>query len=39
MLLHQAAPGFQKWFGVKPEVTAKLRKIVESDIENARGSQ
>ena len=39
MLLHQAAPGFQQWFGVKPEVTAKLRKIVEADIENARGSQ
>lgn len=33
MLLHQAVPGFEKWFGVKPEVTADLRKLVEADIE------
>jgi shikimate dehydrogenase len=32
MLLHQAAPGFQKWFGVKPEVTPELRALVEADI-------
>jgi shikimate dehydrogenase len=32
MLLHQAAPGFQRWFGVKPEVTAELRALVEADI-------
>jgi shikimate dehydrogenase len=25
MLLHQAAPGFEKWFGCKPEVSAALR--------------
>ena len=25
MLLHQAAPGFQKWFGVLPKVSAELR--------------
>ncbi|NDF11374.1 MAG: shikimate dehydrogenase [Proteobacteria bacterium] len=25
MLLHQAVPGFEAWFGVKPEVTEKLR--------------
>jgi len=25
MLLHQAVPGFEKWFGVKPEVTRALR--------------
>lgn len=25
MLLHQAAPGFQAWFGVKPQVTPQLR--------------
>jgi len=25
MLLHQAAPGFEKWFGVKPEVDEGLR--------------
>jgi shikimate dehydrogenase len=32
MLLHQAVPGFQKWFGVKPEVTPELRALVEADI-------
>jgi shikimate dehydrogenase len=25
MLLHQAVPGFERWFGVRPEVTAELR--------------
>jgi shikimate dehydrogenase len=25
MLLHQAVPGFEKWFGVRPEVTDELR--------------
>ena len=34
MLLHQAAPGFEKWFGVRPEVTAELRSIVVRDIES-----
>lgn len=33
MLLHQAVPGFQKWFGVRPEVTPELRKLVLRDIE------
>lgn len=28
MLLHQAAPGFEAWFGVRPEVTAELRADV-----------
>ena len=28
MLLHQAAPGFDAWFGVRPEVTAELRAAV-----------
>jgi shikimate dehydrogenase len=32
MLLHQAVPGFQKWFGIKPEVTAELRDIIVRDI-------
>lgn len=32
MLLHQAVPGFEKWFGVKPEVTNELRALVEADI-------
>jgi shikimate dehydrogenase len=32
MLLHQACPAFEKWYGIRPEVTAALRRIVESDI-------
>ncbi len=28
MLLHQARPGFQAWFGVAPEVTPELRAAV-----------
>jgi len=28
MLLHQARPGFEAWFGVRPEVTADLRRHV-----------
>ncbi|WP_421779521.1 shikimate dehydrogenase [Kiloniella litopenaei] len=28
MLLHQARPGFEAWFGEKPEVTEDLRKFV-----------
>ncbi len=32
MLLHQAVPGFEKWFGVRPEVTPGLRDLIVSDI-------
>ena len=32
MLLHQAVGGFSLWFGVKPEVTAELRALVEADL-------
>lgn len=28
MLLHQAVPGFHRWFGVEPEVTEDLRRVV-----------
>ncbi|MEO0497847.1 MAG: shikimate dehydrogenase [Pseudomonadota bacterium] len=28
MLLHQAVPGFEAWFGVRPTVTADVRKMV-----------
>jgi shikimate dehydrogenase len=31
MLLHQARPGFEAWFGVKPEVTDDLRRYVMAD--------
>ena len=32
MLLHQAVPGFEAWFGTRPEVTPALRKKVEATI-------
>jgi shikimate dehydrogenase len=32
MLLHQAVRGFSLWFGVRPEVTAELRALVEADL-------
>lgn len=32
MLLHQAAPAFERWFGVRPEVTSELRSLVISDL-------
>jgi shikimate dehydrogenase len=28
MLLHQARPGFEAWFGICPEVTPALREFV-----------
>lgn len=33
MLLHQAVPGFEKWFGVRPEVTDELRDILIDDLD------
>jgi shikimate dehydrogenase len=33
MLLYQGVPGFERWFGVRPEVTEQLRRIVADDIE------
>jgi shikimate dehydrogenase len=30
MLLNQAVPAFEAWFGVRPEVTAELRAIVQA---------
>jgi shikimate dehydrogenase len=32
MLLHQAVPGFEKWFGRRPEVTKELRALIEADL-------
>lgn len=37
MLLHQAAPGFERWFGVRPKVTSELRSLVEADILGSTG--
>lgn len=35
MLLHQAVPGFEKWFGVRPDVTPELRALVVADLGDA----
>jgi len=32
MLLHQAVPGFERWFGVRPEVTRELRELIVADL-------
>jgi shikimate dehydrogenase len=32
MLLHQAVPGFEKWFGTRPEVTEDLYAAIAADI-------
>ncbi|MEM8811823.1 MAG: shikimate dehydrogenase [Pseudomonadota bacterium] len=38
MLLHQAVPGFEKWFGGHPSVTEALRAAVIDDLEASRCS-
>jgi shikimate dehydrogenase len=35
MLLHQAVPGFEKWFGRRPDVTSELYDLVAEDIREA----
>ena len=32
MLLHQAVPGFERWFGRRPEVTPELRALIFCDL-------
>jgi shikimate dehydrogenase len=32
MLLHQAVPGFERWFGVRPAVDEALRQAVLGDL-------
>ena len=39
MLLHQAVPGFEIWFGVRPQVTAALRETVLAAIEAGKKAQ
>ena len=36
MLLHQAVRGFSLWFGVRPEVTAELRALIEADLDRPK---
>ncbi|MDE1993786.1 MAG: shikimate dehydrogenase, partial [Rhizobiaceae bacterium] len=33
MLLHQAVPGFEKWFGKRPVVDAELRALIIADMD------
>jgi shikimate dehydrogenase len=35
MLLHQAVPGFELWFGQRPQVTAELYEYIAADIDPA----
>ena len=35
MLLHQAVPGFERWFGVRPQVTPELLALIEADVRGA----
>ena len=35
MLLHQAVPGFERWFGVRPSVSTRLRALVVDDLKKA----
>jgi shikimate dehydrogenase len=32
MLLNQARPAFARWFGVTPEVTPELRRMIEATL-------
>lgn len=36
MLLHQAAPGFEKWFGQRPVVDEDLRLLIINDLDEHR---
>ena len=33
MLLHQAVVGFEKWYGVKPQVTNELYQLIARDVD------
>lgn len=37
MLLHQAVPGFERWFGIRPKVTKALRAAILDDMDEERG--
>lgn len=36
MLLHQAVPGFERWFGVRPDVTPDLRSLIVADLDRKK---
>jgi shikimate dehydrogenase len=35
MLMHQAVPGFERWFGRRPQATPELRALIAADIGEA----
>ncbi|MEP3045304.1 MAG: shikimate dehydrogenase [Roseibium sp.] len=35
MLLHQAVPGFERWFGIRPDVDDALRALILKDLEGS----
>ncbi|WP_336287607.1 shikimate dehydrogenase [Bartonella sp. CB60] len=37
MLLHQAVPGFERWFGIRPQVTKALREEILKDMGENKG--
>ncbi|WP_455466082.1 shikimate dehydrogenase [Bartonella sp. B39] len=37
MLLHQAVPGFERWFGIRPQVTKALRTAILKDMGEETG--
>lgn len=39
MLLHQAVPGFEAWFGVRPQVTPELRALILEDLNPKDGEE
>ena len=39
MLLHQAVPGFERWFGLRPTVDAQLRAHMLAEIERRKAAQ
>jgi len=39
MLLHQAVPGFEAWFGVRPQVTPELRALILEDLNPKDGGE
>jgi shikimate dehydrogenase len=39
MLMHQGAPGFEKWFGVRPQVTAELRGLLVAELQRRQAQE
>jgi len=39
MLLHQAAPGFEKWFGIFPEVHQELKNLILDELKTTKNNK